>query len=181
MNEDLATPAPSHLLDPAAPGESWCILHSKPRCEKKILGLQAQRSSRMYLPTLTKVHNYGKRERSYDHPLFPGYVFACLRQEDESWYRSQHPVANLIPVLQEDRLLGTLRALEEALKAELSMEVLPFLQEGQEVMISGGPLKGTQARIAKVDHKERVILHLDLIQQCVALEMDASYLSPLRN
>jgi len=152
------------------------VLHSKPRCEKKIQLLNRQRPAHIFLPCVERVHNYGGRHRAYLIPMFTGYVFARIRREDKVWFRQNQNVANVIEVLNEDRFLSPLRAIAEALREGLDLEVLPALQPGSKVLVTGGPLKGLEAEIIELKGARRVVLHLELIQKSVAMEIDVSYL-----
>lgn len=164
------------LLQPAPEGWQWVVLHARPRCEKKIEGLARQREARFFLPCVDRVHNYGGRVRTNRVPMFPGYIFGLIRREDRLWFRQSQYVANLLEVLNENRLIEALRAVAVALEEEIPLDVLPFLQSGTRVCIIGGPMKGLEAVIAEVKGRHQVILQLDLIQQSVALEIDAAFL-----
>ncbi len=175
---------PSHpeepdLFSPAPEGWQWVVLHTRPRCEKKCEALSRQKEARMYLPCIDKVHTYGPRVRVHRLPLFRGYVFALLRKEDRAWFRQSPHVANVIEVVNERRFLETLRAVARALSEDLGHEVLPFLEAGRKVRITGGPLKGLEAVIAEVRGRSHVLLQIELIQQSLVLEVDAAFLEPM--
>lgn len=174
----MSEPSPEFqiLFAPAAPGEQWVVLHTRPRCEKKLRDHARLRNCRIYMPTLRRAHNYGKRVREYDVPLFSGYVFACIQKDDRSWFRGNPYVANVLEVLQEELFLRVLTSLAEALNTGVEVEILPYLQPGKKVLITGGPMKGLEAVVAEVKGKNRILLHLELIQQSVVMEIDSAYL-----
>ncbi len=176
MTEPAFPDDPLEFLRPSPEHLQWVVLHTKPRCEKKLVLHSRQKQARTYMPTVRRVHNYGKRVRHHDVPLFNGYVFAQIERADRAWFRQNPYVANLIEVMEEERMLASLRTVAEALRAEVPVEVLPFLQPGRTVKIIGGPMKGAEAVVAEIKGKNRVILHLELIQQSVAMEIDAAYL-----
>ncbi len=169
----------SDLLRPAPPGWQWVVLHTKPRCEKKIQLMGRMKEAVTYLPTLRRVHNYGARVRHFDVPMFTGYVFSMIRSDDKTWFRQNPYVANLMEVAREASLLGPLRAIASSLAAGQELEVLDYLQPGKPVRITGGPMKGLEAVIAEVRGKDKIILHLELIQQSVVLEISAAYVKPV--
>lgn len=170
---------PLDILTPSGEDQQWVVLHTKPRCEKKVLVLRAQRPADMFLPCLERVHNYGARERRYEVPMFTGYVFAKIRQEDRSWFRRNHHVANLIEVAHEARLLDPLRAVARALGEGTPMEVLPALRPGQRIRVTGGSMKGLEAEIMEIKGRNRIVIHVEMIQQSVALEIDPAYVKTL--
>jgi transcriptional antiterminator RfaH len=173
---DLPPDHPLVLLTPAPPEQRWVVLHTKPRCEKKLMQHARQKPCRTWIPTTRRAHHYGRRVREYDVPLINGYVFACVHNEDLGWFRNNPYVANLLEVPNEQQFLTPLRAMAEALSQGLEMEVLPYLKPGKTVVIRGGPMKGLEAVIAEIKGKNKVILQLELIQQSVALEIDTAWI-----
>jgi transcription antitermination factor NusG len=173
---DLPPDHPLALLTPAPPDQRWVVLHTRPRCEKKLVHHARLRPCRTYLPTTRRAHNYGRRVREYDVPLINGYVFACVQNEDLTWFRNNPYVANLLEVPDEAQFLAPLRAMADALSRGLDMEVLPYLKPGKTIVIIGGPMKGLEAVIAEVKGKNKVILQLELIRQSVALEIDTAWI-----
>lgn len=176
---DLSHLPPDHplrMLAPAPTDMQWVVLHTRPRCEKKLVNHARLRSCRTYLPTIRRAHNYGKRVREYDVPLINGYVFACIQNEDRNWFRNNPYVANLLDVPDEALFLAPLRTMADALSRGLEVEVLPHLKPGKKILITGGPMKGLEAVISEIKGKNKVILHLELIQQSVALEIDTAWI-----
>lgn len=164
------------LLQPSPGGWQWVVVHARPRCEKKVEALRRLKPARIFLPTLERVHNYGNRVRVNHIPMFPGYVFAMIQTVDKPWFRQNNQVANLLEVPDEAKFLRPLRAVAEAMRSGMELEVLPFVKPGQKVRITGGPMKGLEAEITEVRGKNKVVLRLELIQQSVALEIAVSYL-----
>ncbi len=169
---------PSSILIPADEQSIWTVLHCRPRCEKKVVGLQRIRPAVMFLPSIERVHHYGARVRRYEVPLFGGYVFAKLLKEDLSWYRQNQYVANVMEVVDEKKFLQPLLAVACALGEGKPLEVLPQLQPGQKVFITGGSMKGLEAEIGEVKGETCLLLKIELIQQTVALEIDPAFVKP---
>lgn len=170
-------PSPLDLLTPAPEGWEWKVIHTRPRCEKKVMSLPALKEAQLYLPCTMRAHTYGNRkERRFEVPLFTGYVFGKMPREHVPWYRNNANVANLIPVIHEEKFLAPLRALATALDAGLELEVFPTLKPGTRVKITAGPLKGLETEIHELSGTNRVIIQLELIQKSVAVEVEVQYL-----
>jgi len=170
---------PSSLLTPSGDSTLWAVIHCRPRCEKKVLSLQRQRPADMFLPCIERVHNYGSRVRRYEVPLFGGYVFAKLRREDVTWYNQNQYVARVMEVVDEKKFLTPLQAVAHALEDGHNLEVLPQLRPGQSVRITGGSMKGLEAEIGEVKGEQCLLLHIDMIQQTVVMEINPSFVKPL--
>lgn len=166
-------------LTPAPDGWSWAVLHARPRCEKKLEALAPQKQAVFYLPCTRRAHQYGNRKRIYEVPLFTGYVFGKMPDEHLSWYRSNRYVANIIPVVDEEKLLTPLRAIATALSSGLDLEVHSDIRPGTRIRITAGPLKGLETEVQQIAGEDKVILHLEMIQKTVAVEIPLSDVKPI--
>jgi transcription antitermination factor NusG len=164
---------------PDAAGEyAWCVLHVRPRCEKKVEQACRWKKIRIYLPLLPRRHRYGNRSRVNLVPLFPGYVFAYTTREERAWLKQNDYVANLLETSRQEELVAQIRTLEASLAVGQVVEVLPFLQEGQRIVIRSGPFKGVEGIIARVKNRDRVMIRIELIQQTVVFEADTTNVRP---
>lgn len=166
------------VLQPAPPEADWVVIHTRPRCEKKVAELCAQQKVDRYLPLLKRVHRYGQRVRAFMSPLFPGYLFCVLSRSQQSFFRQNRHVANLLPVLDPERLIVQLRHIRTALDTGDDVEVLPYLEVGKAVRVMQGPLRGVEGVIARVKGKTRIVINVDMIRESVSMEIDASFLDP---
>lgn len=179
MSGDSDDTAPSaDVLAVPAGGQEWVVVHSRPRCEKKVVQVCGQQGWFTYLPLRTKVHRYGGRERTFSSPLFPGYIFCVTPEAGKSFLRQNRYVANLLEVYDQQTLVDQLQQVRRALDTADSVEVMPYLEKGKTVRVLGGPFKGLEGVVARVKGKTRVIINVDMIQQAVAVEVDAAYVGP---
>ena len=160
-------------------GRAWVVLHARPRSEKKAADFCRRSGMPVYLPLRKKVHRYGARERAFWSPLFPGYAFCISSTAEKMQLRQNRHVANLLDVIDQRQLLDQLRQIQQALSVGDVAEVLPYLQSGKTVRVTGGPFKGLEGIVARVKGGTRVIINVDMIRQAVAVEVDGSYLMPV--
>lgn len=181
------SPTPEHNQPPAgyqeelemAPaGWSWYVVHARPRCEKKVADLVLQQKGKVFLPLLRKVHFYGRRRRVFWLPLFSGYVFICAPDSLKTWLLQNQNTANVLPVPRQEELVHQLNAVRIAMAAGAQLEVLPYLEAGQKVMIHGGSMKGVEGVVVRTKGKDRVILNVDMIGTAVAMEIESVFLKP---
>lgn len=175
----MSTPGePAALPDPAD-GRRWVVIHSRPRCEKKILSAATLQGWVCYLPVHRRTHRYGARERTFEHPLFPGYAFCLVEDAGARWLAQNRYVANLLEVDDQAKLVQQLRQLQAALGAGLWAEALPYLESGRRVRVVAGPLRGLEGLVVRVKGQDRIVLNVDMIRESVAVEVDSSLLAPL--
>lgn len=165
------------LSVPEAPAR-WAVLHTRPRCEKKICRYCEEQKVPVYLPQIRKVHRYGARIREFDNPLFPGYVFCILKPEQDNSIRQSQYVANLLQVYEQQKLVQELQQIETALKAEKVVEVLPYLKKGNLVRIKSGQFKDFEGVVEHMHGKTRIVINITMINYSMAIEVDAAMLSP---
>lgn len=168
----------SELFSIRGEGSTWVVLHTRPRCEKKVADYCERNKLPWYLPLRKKIHRYGSRERSFWSPLFPGYVFCVVTLVQKSEIRQNRHVANLLEVVDQKTLVEQLCQIDRALTVGDVVEVMPYLEAGRRVSVTSGPMKGLEGLVLRVKGKTRVVINVDMIQQSVAVEVDSAWLSP---
>jgi len=159
--------------------EKWFALGVTARHEKAISRMLHQKGYETFLPLYTNRHQYGKRSREFELPLFPGYVFCRF-----------NPVTRLpiittpgvIQVIGAGRVpiaidYGEITALQRAVSADARLLPWPFWQEGQKGRITFGPPSGIEGIVMNVKDPVRLVLSVSLLQRSVLLEIDADCVS----
>ena len=178
MTEDQiqAQEMPEEEIVAAPEGSEWVILHTRPRAEKKAVQAFELAGAKLYLPLRRKDHRYGGRLRTFWSPLFPGYIFGCFESREVHKLKSNQYVANVLTVVDQDGLLYQLRQIQQALAAGAMVDVMPYLEKGKPVRVTGGPFKGVEGIIERLDKKTRVVISIEMIQQSVFMEVDSAYI-----
>jgi len=167
------------ILSCTNPLRQWYVLHTKSRREKKL----AQRCNMMgipvYLPLRKSVTMCKGRRHVADVPMFPGYLFAYLQQEERAEvYRTGH-TANVIQVFDQQGLLADLRNVREAGERGICLVPDRAVTRGTRVRIIDGPLMGLEGVVRTRKGKTRLVLSVDCIQQAVACEVAMSMVVPM--
>ena len=155
-------------------GEEWVILHTRPRSEKKTQMAFEREKAVIYLPLRRKEHRYGGRLRSFWSPLFPGYLFGRFDSKKVYALRANQYVANVLRVVDQDALVHQLRQIQRALETGDLVEVMPYLEKGKAVRVTGGPFKGVEGIIERLEKKSRVVISIEMIQKSVFMEVDSA-------
>ncbi|MCS6771386.1 MAG: hypothetical protein NZ740_05100 [Kiritimatiellae bacterium] len=157
----------------------WVVVHTRPRREKKLADAAMRAGIHVYLPLRARTHQYGNRKRTFESPLFSGYVFCRGDMAQRRWLRQNQNVANLLDVVAQQELARQLEQIHLALESNLLVDVMPFLEAGRRVKITAGPLKGCEGIVIRMSGRARVVLNVDVIRQAAVLEVDSSVLAPL--
>jgi len=73
-----------------------------------------------------------------------------------------------------------IRALQLAVSSDTPKQPWPYLEIGQRVQVVYGNLTGLEGILVNVKGNHRVVLSVALLQRSVALEVETSWLRPVR-
>ena len=165
-------------IDPAVVTEPrWYALHTRSRHEKRVRDELARRDAvEPFLPLYPRWSWWGDRTKQVDFPLFPGYCFARFRYADRLIVLRTFGVAALVGLTDRPEWISDaeIDAIRAVVTSKLRYDPHPFLEEGDEVEVLRGPLKGTRGYLVRKDRTERVVLSVALIRQAVAVEIHAA-------
>jgi transcription antitermination factor NusG len=154
----------------------WWVIHTRPRCEKKMDAWLAQQNMPHFLPTRPRLRIYKSKRVTFDHPLFSGYSFGSFSPlEQQSVFGSNHAAA-LLEVNDQKRLLRELDIIRLALDSGAELEECPFLAEGSRARIVSGKLRGLEGVVRRRSGKTKMILSVELLQRSVDLEIEPAWL-----
>jgi transcription antitermination factor NusG len=155
--------------------QKWFALGVMARHEKIVSQVLRYKGYDTFLPSYVRRHQYGRRTREFELPLFPGYLFCRLDPFDRLPILTTPGVLRLIgagrvPVaVADDEILS----LQKAVDVGVSMMPYPYWQTGQKGRISFGPLAGIEGIVMNARHPLRLVLSVRLLQRSVLLEIDS--------
>jgi transcription antitermination factor NusG len=146
-----------------------------------VAGHFGERQITSFLPLYSARHRWRNRcEMQLELPLFPNYVFVRIDPRERVRVLEVPGVLSLVGF---GRNLAPLPDFEiEALRTGLGQQKIephPYLIIGERVRIKAGPLTGMEGVLVRKKNNFRVVLALDVIMQCVAVEVDADDLEPV--
>jgi transcriptional antiterminator RfaH len=154
----------------------WYVIHTRPRCEKKVRQFCEQNFIAVVLPCYHSTHKYRGKVVTFQKPLFPGYVFVQMLAETRSLILQSKHVANLLDVYDQELFRKQLDEILRALETRLEIRLAPTIGEGTHVKIKSGPLRGIEGWVEERYGLSVVLLRLDFIGQAAAVKIDAENL-----
>lgn len=161
----------------------WFALQTRSRHEKVVRDELIKRDIENFLPLMTRLRQWTDRKKKIEFPLFSGYCFARFA------FGARLPVLQATGVV---RIIGSdgrpepipAEEIESLMivmnnRAQHQYVVHPFLKEGMLVEVVSGPFQGVQGRVLRQDKHCRIVISISLIQQAVAVEIDASCIAPI--
>ncbi|MFQ5801292.1 MAG: UpxY family transcription antiterminator [Candidatus Methylomirabilales bacterium] len=161
--------------------ERWYALYTRPRHEKAVAEQLARRQLEAFLPFREVLSRWKDRRKLVQRPLFPGYVFVRTALTRKRELVSAEGVVCLVsfhgaPAPIPDEQVEAVRHLCET---KLPCDPYPYLTEGRWVRVIRGPLAGLTGILIRKKSKHRLVISLDILQQSVAVEIDADSAVPL--
>jgi transcription antitermination factor NusG len=157
----------------------WWVIHTRPRCEKKMDQWFAARGLTHYLPLRNKSRAYPGKRVVFQHPLFPGYAFGAFSLRDRNAVYSSGHAAAVLEVADQARFTAELSAIRIALAAGFDLEECTGLAPGRRARISTGKLRGLEGTILRRAGRTKLVLTVELLQRSVAVEIEPDWLELL--
>lgn len=158
---------------------SWCVVHVRPRCEKKIAEYCRVLGAESYLPLRSETKVYQRRKVTVDKPVFPGYVFASFDRAQRLGLLKTNQVVRFLETDDEGQLLHELEQVRAALAVDPSLGADAALERGRAVRITGGPFMGVEGWVQEMRRHNKVCLNVDMIGRAVVVEVAREYLEPI--
>lgn len=151
---------------------TWWVAHTRSRNEKALAWQMQRKDIGYFLPMHWKVsQSRGRKTRSL-LPLFTGYIFFCGSEEQRIEVLRTNRVANLIEVLDQQRLIADLMPIERALSQGAMIQPHEFLGTGQRCRVIAGPLMGIEGVVVQMAHKTRLVLQVEMLGRATSIEVD---------
>ena len=146
----------------------WYVVRTQTLAESRAAMHLSNQGFEAYVPRYRKERRHARKVETVLRPLFPGYLFVKIDQENQQW-RSINGTIGVIALVQ----LGTeLVPINAAIIAGLKERedetgmvslATPGLQKGDCVLVNEGPFAELTGILEETDDKKRAILLLDLM------------------
>ena len=175
-------PLPEHAASNSSPKTSWYALQVRSRKEGYVASQIMGQGYECLLPTYKSIRKWSDRVKEVEQPLFPGYLFCRFD------FQNRRPVITTPGVLQ---IVGygrtaisvsdeEIQSLQLAVSSGMPKQPWPYLEVGQRVRVNYGTLSGLEGILVNVKGNHRVILSVTLLQRSVAMEVETSWLSVVK-
>jgi len=175
-------PSTESVLNGSSSKPSWFALQVRSRKESYVASQITGQGFECLLPTYKSIRKWSDRVKELEQPLFPGYLFCRFD------FQNRRPVITTPGVLQ---IVGygrtaipvsdeEVQALQLAVASGIPKQPWPYLEVGQRVRVNYGTLTGLEGILVNVKGNHRVVLSVTLLQRSVAMEVETSWLTPVK-
>jgi transcription antitermination factor NusG len=161
----------------ATDGDSaWCALYTRHQHEKTVAEMLSAKGMEVFLPLYESLRTWKDRKRMLSFPLFPCYVF--VRGGAKHRLRVLTTPGVHMILCNGDRVADIpetqIDSIRRTVEGKLRVEPHPFLKCGERVRVRRGTLEGVEGLLIRKKNQYRLVLGVDMLAQCVAVEVDAS-------
>lgn len=166
---------PPDLFTRAAGGDvrRWTCVRTRPRWEKKFADWLLARRQDFFLPVFRHETVSGRKRRTSELPLFPGFVFVAGDFAKKDFVLAGSVAYVLKPegergAAQLDR---ELQNIWRGLESGLYVAPVQNLAAGETCRIVRGPLQGVEARFERLGRAGRLLLQVEMMGGGIAVEV----------
>jgi transcription antitermination factor NusG len=142
--------------------KNWYVVYTKPRWEKKVYTLLADKNIEAYCPLNKVRRKWSDRVKWVEEPLFKSYVFVKVSAEELTRVRMVSGVVNFVYWLGKPAIVKNkeIEVIRKFLNDHEEVWVEPVdLEQDAMVVIRGGAFMDKEARVVKVvKNKVRVLI-----------------------
>jgi len=160
----------------------WLAVYTRPRWEKKVNRLLAEKGVERYCPLNKVRRKWSDRVKVIEEPLFKSYVFVKVNDDDRTSVRMTPGVINFVywqgkpAVIKEKEISAIKRFLDEY----ENVEVQPLdVKVNQRVKITTGPLMDREGQVLEVQHKT-VKIAIDSLGYVLVASVDRTKLTTVK-
>jgi transcription antitermination factor NusG len=170
------------LKEPRVVGDrrDWYVLHVKPRTEKKVADYLRRYRFFCHLPLYTKVTRVQRRKVRRTLPLFPGYVFTRLFQEERAQMLKTNLIVRTISVPQPRKMIHQLRQIAHAARFAPELKPVNPCRVGDSVRVVSGPLYGTEGIVVRQGREASLCLNVEILGAAVEVSVSATDLEKIK-
>jgi transcriptional antiterminator NusG len=162
----------------------WYAIQVKSRHEFKVLEKLTGAGVDVFLPSMERLSKWKDRKKIISFPLFPGYLFVhtdtsqlarMIVLKTKGVVRFLGVIPGEPESVPEDQILS----LKKVLESKTTLDLYPYLHEGQRVRIKRGPLAGVEGILSQKSGRQMLVLSVDIIRQSTALTIEAGDVDPV--
>ena len=132
-----------------------------------------------YLPLREETRIYQRRKVPVLKPVFPGYFFCSLSQEDRVKLTNTNHILRFLNPTHPREFLRQLVHVRRALAVDPGLRSRNALKRGVRVRIRKGAFMGIEGRVSQVKGTTTVCLNVQMIGQAIAVEVDQDFVELL--
>lgn len=159
---------------------TWCVFYTRSRREKDLARRLLQQEIPFFSPLVARrSRSPGGRVRISHVPLFQGYVFACVAEDQRQEAMKTNCVSRVLTVTDPVTLIRELCQIRRLIANNAPLTPESRLQPGMPVRIKNGPFAGIEGVVVKRHNRDRLLVSVQFLQQGASFALDDYLLEPI--
>lgn len=156
----------------------WYAIYTRPRWEKKVSNLLAQKGIESYCPLNKVRRKWSDRIKTVEEPLFKSYVFVRIEDEDRTEVRMTNGVVNFVywngkPAVIKDKEIQTIKRFLDEFENVEAVKINPE----ERVRVIAGPMMDQEGKVIEIKNKTAKVC-IDSLGYMLIAYIDKSKLAP---
>jgi transcription termination/antitermination protein NusG len=159
---------------------AWYAIWTASRHEKVANLELSKKGLETFLPLMTVLSQWKDRRKLIEKPLFPGYLFVHTSLLHRLTILQTTGVVQIVGINNVPEAIPDqqIENIQTILKSDLKYNPHPFLKIGERVRVKTGALQGCEGILLRKKNLSTLVLSIELLQQAVAVEIDAFNVEP---
>jgi transcription termination/antitermination protein NusG len=158
--------------------QKWYALYLRSRYEKKVNVELEKKNIETFLPLIEEVHVWSDRKKKVLEPLFLGYIFVKTDLRDKETILITDGVVRFVGINHKPSWIpeSQIDWLRRIVGKSMNVQREKYLEVGEKVKITTGPLVGVEGIVHRVHGISRVVVSIAAIEQSVSVQVPAELL-----
>lgn len=151
----------------------WVAFYTLARREKDLMRRLEPLGVPFYAPLVRRrLHSAGGRIRTSYVPLFPGYVFARVDEDQRRAALATNTISRWLSVPNQRMLEQDLRGIKRLIDTDMPLTPEARLEQGQPVRVRSGPLRGMEGTVVSRKGEQRLVVAVRFLNQGASIELE---------
>ena len=157
----------------APPSAAWVAFYTLARREKDLMRRLEALEITFYSPLVSRrLPSAGGRVRTSWVPLFPGYVFSLVDDDQRRAALATNTISRWLSVPDQRMLESDLRSIKRLIDTEMPLTPEARLEPGQVVRVRSGPLRGMEGTVVGRKGEQRLVVAVHFLNQGASIELE---------
>jgi transcription antitermination factor NusG len=159
---------------------AWYAVAVRSNFERIVAQSLRQKDYEIFFPAYLSKRRWSDRTKVVECALFPGYLFCRMDLRRRVPLLDTPGVASIVgigrcavPVPESE-----IAAIQTIVESGLPVAPWPFLQAGQFVYISQGPLAGMEGMVIASKNHSRLVVSVEMLRRSVTVEIESDWAEP---
>ena len=151
----------------------WVAFYTLSRREKDLMRKLEAAAVPFYAPLIRRrLRSAGGRAHESHVPLFAGYVFSRVDDDQRRAALATNTIARWLPIGDEAALVADLRAIRQLIDADRPLAPEARINPGQQVRVCSGPLRGIEGTVVRRQGTQRLVVAVEFLNQGASVELE---------